>query len=77
MNNPERYFTSMLDDQRLLNAHGFDDWPDDEELVRYLFAVEEKIDLLASINGIQLERDVRGRLHAYRRKEVRQQWQRS
>ena len=73
MNNPERYFTSMLDDQRLLKAHGFDDWPDDEELVRYLFAVEEKIDLLASINGIQLERDVRGRLHAYRRKEV-QSW---
>ncbi len=71
MNNPEQFFTSMLDDQRLLKAHGFDHWPGDEELARYLFAVEEKIDRLANINGIQLERDARGRLHAYRRQEVR------
>ena len=73
MNNPEQFFTSMLDDQRLLKAHGFDHWPGDEELVRYLFAVEEKIDLMASINGIQLERDARGRLHVYRKEEV-QSW---
>ncbi len=73
MNSPEQFFTSMLDDQRLLKAHGFDQWPGDEELVRYLFAVEEKIDLMASINGIEFERDARGRLHVYRKEEV-QSW---
>ena len=70
MNSQERFFPSAYEDQRLLKAHGFDHWPGDEELVRYLFAVEEKVDLLARANGIQLERDARGRLHAYRRREL-------
>ena len=70
MNSHEQLFPSMHEDQRLLKAHGFDHWPGDEELVRYLFAIEEKVDLLARVNGIQLERDARGRLHAYRRREV-------
>lgn len=70
MNNFERFAGSVYDDQRLLKAHGFDHWPCDEELVRYLFAAEEKVDLLARVNGIQFERDARGRLHAYRRREL-------
>lgn len=64
------YFALMIEDQRLLEKHGFDHWPGDEELVRYLFDVEEKIDLLAQVMGLEMERDVRGRLHAYRRQEV-------
>lgn len=73
MNDAERTISSAYQDQRLLKAHGFDHWPGDEELVRYLFSLEEKIDFLAHANGIQFERDVRGRLHAYRKREV-QQW---
>lgn len=51
MNSHEQLFPSMHEDQRLLKAHGFDHWPGDEELVRYLFAIEEKVDLLARVNG--------------------------
>lgn len=71
MDSPERFYTSIHEDQRLLKAHGFDRWPDNEELARQLFRIEEKIDLLSRINGIQFERDVRGRLRAHRSKEVR------
>lgn len=70
MNSTERTASTAYQDQRLLKAHGFDRWPGDEELVRYLFFVEEKIDFLAHVNGIHFERDVRGRLQAYRREEV-------
>ncbi len=70
MNSQEQFFPSAYEDQRLLKAHGFDHWPGDEELVRYLFAIEEKVDLLARVNGVQLERDARGRLHAYCKREV-------
>ena len=65
-----RYFSSMYQDRRMLEQHGFDAWPSSEELARYAFGLEEKIDTLAEIAGISLERDVRGRLRVGRAKGV-------
>ena len=60
---------SSIQEQRLLKSHGFEQWPSDEELLRYIFSVEDKIDFLAQNCGFQFERDVRGRLR-YRSTEV-------
>lgn len=65
-----RYFYNKYKEQQALRSHGFDAWPDAEELARYVFALEDKVDVLASIAGVDLERDVRGRLRADRREGV-------
>jgi len=64
------YFHNVYLDQRLLESHGFDAWPDAEELARYVFGLEEKVDALASMADIALVRDVRGNLIATRREEM-------
>ena len=54
-----------LEAQRLLKAHGFERWPTEEELLRYLFKVEDKIDVLADMLGYRIAPDVRGRLKVW------------
>ena len=63
----KRYFANLYQDQKLLDDHGLVGWPDGEELARYVLKLEEKVDMLAALSGVSLERDVRGRLHAVRR----------
>ena len=55
-----------LEAQRLFKAHGFECWPTEEELLRYLFKVEDKVDILADILGYRIAPDVRGRLKIWR-----------
>lgn len=55
-----------LEAQRLLKAHGFERWPTEEELLRYLFKVEDKVDILADMLGYRIAPDVRGRLRILR-----------
>lgn len=43
-----RYFHSMYRDEEMLRSHGFEAWPDVEELARYVFALEERVDALAA-----------------------------
>lgn len=62
------YFRDAYQDQRLLKSHGFDAWPDAEELARYVFGLEEKVDALASMVDVDLGRDLRGDLIATRRR---------
>ncbi len=65
------YFASLEEGQRLLSAHGFDHWPTDDELARYVFEVKDMLTLLASANGVRFDRDARGRLRMTNVKGVR------
>ena len=65
-----RYFANAIRDERMLRSRGFDAWPDAEELARYVFGLEDKVDALASVVGVDLVRDAAGRLCATRREEV-------
>ena len=55
------YFRNAADDARMLRDHGFDAWPDAEELARYAFDLEEGVSALAQALGVEMEKDVRGR----------------
>lgn len=55
-----------FEDQRLLKAHGFERWPTEEELLRHLFKVEDKVGILAGLLGYRIAPDVRGRLKVWR-----------
>lgn len=59
MNEYARYFASLQAEQTILSRHGFDMWPDVEELARYVFEV---VDALGVALSIDFSRDVRGRL---------------
>lgn len=54
------YFYEELKTQKLLAAHGFDQWPDEEELARYLFDISDKIDALAASLELSVQADMRG-----------------
>ena len=64
------YFANSIRDERMLRTRGFDAWPDVEELARYVFALEERVDALASVAGVDLERDVRSGFYSDRREGV-------
>lgn len=55
------YFLSALNDERLLHDHGFDHWPTDEELARYLMDTNDRISAVERALGISSVKDVRGR----------------
>lgn len=61
MQNNDRYFQSLYDQQRLLRAHGFENWPDEIELANYLFTLDDKISVLCDSLGIHLVKDCQGR----------------
>ena len=54
-------FAGLLRDERMLRGHGFDAWPDVDELTRYACGLEDAVQVLAGQLGCRLERDVRGR----------------
>lgn len=53
-------FAGQLRDERMLRGHGFDAWPDIDELTRYACDLEDALQVLAGQLGCRLERDVRG-----------------
>lgn len=54
------YFTDQIRDRRMLEDHGFDAWPDADELTRYACSLEDALRAVAGHLGCSLERDVRG-----------------
>lgn len=54
-------FFDQVRDERMLKGHGFDAWPDVDELTRYACDLEDALQVLAAQLGCRLERDVRGR----------------
>lgn len=52
--------------KRQLKEHGFDRWPTEEEQLRYLFMVNDKIDILAGLLGYRIAPDMRNRLRVWR-----------
>ena len=55
------YFRSLEEQKRLLVRHGFDHWPDEGELLGYLFDLEDKLDAFCQAMGFTMIRDYRGR----------------
>ena len=55
------YFHSLEEQKRLLARHGFDHWPNEEELLGYLFGLEDKLDAFCQAVGFTMARDYRGR----------------
>lgn len=55
------YFRDLARDERLLAAHGFDHWPDDVELVRYAFDLEDALHTVCGAIDVRLTRDILGR----------------
>lgn len=64
------YFSEISEERRLLRSHGFDRWPDGEELARRLFDVEDAMAELAEIHGVIVVKDVRGRLSLRRAEQL-------
>lgn len=54
------YFGDMVRAERLLREHGFDHWPTDDELVRYLFATNDRLDAVCNAMNAELVQDIRG-----------------
>lgn len=59
MNRYSEFFTSLQADQIILKRHGFESWPDVEDLTRYVFEV---VDALGEALSLNFTRDVRGRM---------------
>lgn len=55
------YFRKLEEQDRLLARHGLDHWPSEEELICYLFDIEDKIDSFCEAMGFTVVRDYRGR----------------
>lgn len=55
------YFHCLEEQKRLLARHSFDHWPDEGELLSYLFGLEDKIDAFCGAMGFTMARDYRGR----------------
>lgn len=54
-----------LEAKRKLKEHGFDRWPTEEEQLRYLFMVNDKVDILAGLLGYRIAPDMRDRLRVW------------
>ena len=59
--NYSRYFERQYQRDRLLREHGFTDEPSDEDLMRYLFSLDDKLNELATALGYSFTRDICGR----------------
>lgn len=60
MKGSNSYFGDMVRTERLLREHGFDHWPTDDELVRYLFATNDRLDAVCNAMNAELVQDIRG-----------------
>ena len=56
MNRDTAYFYGHQIDVQMLKEHGFERWPDNEELARYVFDV---MDAICDSLGLELKRDYR------------------
>ena len=54
------YFLKMLEQEQMLKRHGFDHWPDDEELLYYLCSVDDKLDAVIDRLDLKAEQTRRG-----------------
>lgn len=61
MTSYENYFSELAQTEKLLKSHGFDRWPTEEEIVRYLFDLNDRLDAICLFAGIETIKDVRGR----------------
>lgn len=66
----DSYFGAYEHDKRIALSHGFDAWPDDYQLARYLFDVSDRVDAVCSALGIETATDARGRWYALKRDGV-------
>lgn len=55
------YFRQLAEQQCVLTAHGFNHFPNEEELLAYLFDTNDRLELLATALGFSIEKDVLGR----------------
>lgn len=60
MKGSNSYFGDMVRTERLLREHGFDHWPTEDELVRYLFATNDRLDAVCNAMNAELVQDIRG-----------------
>lgn len=57
----DTYFSDILRTDKLLKTHGFDRWPTEEEVILYLFEMNDRIDAICSFIGAETSKDIRGR----------------
>ena len=43
------FYTKIIQDERIMRGHGFGEWPDHDELVRYACGLEDAEDLIADL----------------------------
>lgn len=55
------FFQGLINDERMLHNHGFDGWPNDEELARYACDLEDGLQALANAFDVELAKDIMGR----------------
>lgn len=60
---------SAIEDARMLDAHGFDGWPNADELTRKICDVEDGLMSLANALGLVLIKDCRNRWSVARKSE--------
>lgn len=64
------YFTRMDAMEQELRRHGFDSWPSEEDLLRYLLDTNDRIDAVCTALNMVTAKDVRGRWHVYASRPV-------
>lgn len=61
MRGASSYFVDTIARQRDLKRRGFDGWPTEEEALRYLFDVSDRLDAVCEALGLEAGKDVRGK----------------
>ena len=61
MQGASNYFADTIATQRELRRHGFEAWPTEEEALRYLFDVSDRLDAVCEALGLEAGKDVRGK----------------
>lgn len=59
------YFADTIATQRELRRHGFEAMPTEEEALRYLFDVSDRLDTVCDALGIATSKDMRGKWHVH------------
>lgn len=62
--------TSYGNDEQMLQNHGFDSWPNQDELARYIMDTNDRIDAICEAFGYRTVQDIRGRWHVESLKDV-------
>lgn len=68
------FFQGLINDERMLHNHGFDGWPNDEELARYACDLEDGLQALANAFDVELAKDIMGRWQVIPKKGGRCRW---